>query len=103
MIKLLITIFLGAVMTIASVITAPVNALITTYFPDISSFMQNVISIYDNNIVAYIGFFLDLIPTNVLAALLTYINFGLTCKWYFEPLYQAVTNGLRFIKKLPFM
>lgn len=103
MIKLLITIVLSFIMTLASVITAPINALITTYFPDVTSFMQSVISIYDNNIAAYIGFFLDLIPTNVLAALLTYINFGMLIKWYFEPLYQAVTNGLRFIKKLPFM
>lgn len=101
MIKLFLTIFLNVLLTIYDIITTPINLLIQQYFPDIDTYISDIIVAFQTYVFPIIGWFFDLLPTPVFVALLSYLNTYLLVNWFFEPMYKGIARAVELIKKLP--
>lgn len=83
---------------VGNVFTAPLNAVISGAFPDLSNFLVAITNVF-NMISNVIGWFLNLIPPITRALILFIINFWVVV----TPIRVAVWNisfGLDFIKRI---
>lgn len=84
--------------SLGSIYTAPINAVITNFFPDLTNMLSTITSVF-NNVFSIIGWFMNLIPPTARTVMISILMFWLSV-W---PLRVAVWNvsfGLNFIKRI---
>ena len=98
MINAILSGLLTFIYNVGNVFTAPVNAIISTAFPDLSNFLSVITNVL-NMISSVIAWFLNLIPPITRALILLILNFWVLV----TPIRVAVWNiafGLDFIKRI---
>lgn len=70
MAKTIFKVFMNLLLSIASIITAPVNAIIRNDFPSFSTQLQNFSTLLSNFVGSKLTYFIYIIPGNIL----TYIT-----------------------------
>ena len=98
MINAILSGLIDFITSIANVYTAPVNAIITNFFPDLTNYLVIITNVL-NQIGGVIGWFASLIPPITRGIIIFILTFWVTI-W---PLRIAVWNislGLDFIKRV---
>lgn len=98
MINAILSGLIDFITAIANVYTAPVNAIITNFFPDLTNYLVVITNVL-NQIGGVIGWFASLIPPITRGIIIFILTFWVTI-W---PLRIAVWNislGLDFIKRV---
>lgn len=98
MINVILSGLIDFITAIANVYTAPVNAIITNFFPDLTNYLVVITNVL-NQIGGVIGWFASLIPPITRGIIIFILTFWVTI-W---PLRIAVWNislGLDFIKRV---
>lgn len=98
MINALLSGILTFIYNVGNVFTAPINAIISTAFPDLSNFLGTITNVL-NMISGVLAWFINLIPPVTRALILLILNFWILA----TPIRVAVWNisfGLDFIKRI---
>lgn len=90
--------FFQLITNIASVYLAPLNLVLSTFFPDLNNVL-GIVSNVLNQVVSLLGWFVNLIPPNCRAVIVLIFTFW-TGIWPTRVVVWNVSYGLNFIKRL---
>lgn len=88
---------LNFLVTLANIFLAPVNTILTTYFPNISSLITSFTSAVNNYLGNGISYFFSILPTNTKTLVLLYLTI-LIAFYTISFLVHAVIKVIEIIK-----
>lgn len=88
---------LNFLVSVANIFLAPINTIITTYFPDVSSLISSFTNAVNNYLGNGISYFFSILPTNTRTLVLLYITI-LIAFYTISFLVHAVIKIIEIIK-----